>query len=56
MQTNKIALIVITFIGIFLFIYLNQNVSAFDRSKEFIPVEFLILHSSNIRGETEPCG
>ena len=56
MQRNKLALIVTTFVGVCLFIYFNQGVGAIDTSSQFIPVDFSIIHSSNIRGETEPCG
>tara|TARA_Y100001968_G_C19375741_1_gene727560 strand:+ start:1082 stop:1237 length:156 start_codon:yes stop_codon:yes gene_type:complete len=32
------------------FYYYNNS------EEEFVPVKFSIIHSSNLRGETEPCG
>lgn len=51
MKKNQlIFLIIVTALS--LSFYFNYNNSV----EEFTPVQFSIIHSSNLRGETEPCG
>ena len=49
-KNHLILLIIIT--TVCMSFYINYNGSV----EEFTPVSFSIIHSSNLRGETEPCG
>ena len=52
MKKNRLILLIIIITALCMSFYLSYN----ELVEEFVPVQFSIIHSSNLRGETEPCG
>jgi len=51
MKKNRLILLIII-TALCMSFYLSYN----ELVEDFVPVQFSIIHSSNLRGETEPCG